>query len=116
MSPLVKIAWVKNHDPERFNKTYKFLSMKSYILHQLTGEYVIDYSLASATGLLNIHSIAWESQSLDFAGITSERLPQLMSVFSSPGKLRKEFQTSLGLSPDTRIMIGSSDGYCDYRR
>lgn len=110
MSPLVKIAWLKNHDAERFNKAYKFLSMKSYILQQLTGEYVIDYSLASATGLLNIHTIAWESQSLDFAGITSDRLPQLMSVFSSPGKLRKEFQTSLGLSPDTRIMIGSSDG------
>ena len=70
MSPLVKIAWLKNHDPERFNKAYKFLSMKSYILQQLTGEYAIDHSLASATGLLNIHSSAWESQSLDFWGIT----------------------------------------------
>jgi len=110
MSPLIKIAWLKNHDRERFNKTFKFLSMKSYILQQLTGEYVIDHSLASATGLLNIHQIKWESESLDFAGITSERLPELMSVFSAPGKLRKEYQKSLGLSPNTKIMIGSSDG------
>lgn len=110
MSPLIKIAWLKNHEQERFKKTFKFLTMKSYILQQLTGEYVIDYSLASATGLLNIHTIEWEAQSLEFAGITSDRLPQLTSVFSAPGKLRKEYQTSLGLSPDTKIMIGSSDG------
>jgi gluconokinase len=110
MSPLIKIAWLKNHDKERFAKSFKFLSIKSYILQQLTGEYVIDHSLASATGLLNIHTVKWDSNALDFAGISSDRLPQLMSVFNSPGKLRKEYQTSLGLSPDTRIMIGSSDG------
>jgi gluconokinase len=110
MSPLVKIAWLKNNDKTRFDQTFKFLSMKSYILQQLTGEYVIDYSLASATGLLNIHSIAWESEALDFAGIKSDRLPELTTVFGSPGKLRKEYQMSLGLSPDTKIMIGSSDG------
>ncbi|MBL7877453.1 MAG: gluconokinase [Cyclobacteriaceae bacterium] len=110
MSPLVKIAWLKNNDPQRFSKTYKFLTLKSYIIQQLTGEYVVDHSLASATGLLNNHTLTWEGNALDYAGITSDRLPQLTSVFSSPGKLRKEYKTSLGLSDNTRIMIGSSDG------
>jgi gluconokinase len=110
MSPLIKIAWLKNNDRERFDRTFKFLSMKSYILQQLTGEYVIDYSLASATGLLNIHTISWETKALDFAGIKADRLPDLTNVFGAPGKLRKEYQTSLGLKPDTKIMIGSSDG------
>jgi gluconokinase len=109
-SPLVKIAWLRNNDKTRFEKAFKFLSIKTYILQQLTGEYAIDHSLASATGLLNIHTAKWESNALDFLGITSDRLPQLMPVFSMPGKLRKEYQTSLGLSNDTQIMIGSSDG------
>lgn len=110
MSPLIKIAWLKNNDKERFTKASKFLSMKSYILEQLTGTYAIDHSLASATGLLNIHAVEWEQNALDFAGITTDRLPQLMPVFSTPGKLRREYQMSLGLSEDTRIMVGSSDG------
>lgn len=110
MSPLVKIAWLKKNDPQRFNQTYKFLTIKSYIIQQLTGEYMIDYSLASATGLFNNHTLKWEGSALDYAGITSEKLPELMSVFSSPGKLRKEYQNSLGLSGNTRIIIGSSDG------
>jgi gluconokinase len=110
MSPLVKIAWMKNNDADQFARASKFLSVKSYILEQLTGEYAIDHSLASATGLLNIHSVEWEAHALDFAGITTSRLPQLMPVLASPGKLRKEYQTSLGLSDSTKVLIGSSDG------
>lgn len=110
MSPLIKIAWLKNKDKERFKKTFKFLSIKSYIIQQLTGEYLIDLSLASATGLFNIHKLKWDTDALAFAGITAGKLPDLVSVFSSPGKLRKEFQKSLGLSADTKILIGSSDG------
>ena len=110
MSPLLKIAWLKNNDRERFKQTNKFLSLKSYIIQQLTGEYLIDYSLASATGMFNIHKLKWDSGALDYAGITAERLPDLVSVFHSAGKLRKEYQTSLGLSADTKLLIGSSDG------
>jgi len=110
MSPLVKITWMKNKDKEKFKKTYKFLSIKSYIIQQLTGEYVIDYSLASATGLFNIHKLKWDTDALAYAGITAAKLPELVSVFHLAGKLRKEYQISLGLSADTKIITGSSDG------
>ena len=110
MSPLTKIAWMKNNENEKFRQVSKFLSLKTYILQQLTGEYMIDYSIASATGLLNIHKIAWESDSLKFAGITSEMLPELVPVFAQAGKLKKAYQVSLGLSSDTKILVGSSDG------
>ena len=95
---LTKIAWIKNNEKEKFKQVSKFLSLKGYILQQLTGEYMIDYSIASATGLLNIHKIQWEPESLKFAGITSAMLPDLVPVFSSAGKLNKAYQTSLGLS------------------
>jgi len=110
MSPLVKITWMKNKDKERFKKTYKFLSIKSYIIQQLTNEYIIDYSLASATGLFNIHKLKWDTDALNYAGIAANKLPELVSVFHATGKLRKEYQTSLGLSADTKIITGSSDG------
>ena len=110
MSPLLKIAWMKNRDKDRFKQASKFLSIKSYIIHQLTGEYIMDYSIASATGLLNIHTITWEADALKYAGITAARLPGLAPVFSSGGKLKKAYQHSLRLPPETKIIIGSSDG------
>src|SRR6185369_636634 len=85
MSPLLKIAWVNQHDRERFKATAKFLSLKSYIVQQLTGECLIDHSLASATGLLNIHTLKWEADALSYAGITANRLADLVPVFASAG-------------------------------
>lgn len=110
MSPLNKITWIKNHDKERFKQAKKFLAIKTYIIQQLTGEYIIDYSLASATGLLNIHSLNWEDDAVRHAGITKQQLPDLVPVFYSGVKLRKEFQTSLGLPAKVKIICGSSDG------
>ncbi len=110
MSPLVKIKWMKNHDKATFTETSKFLSIKTYILQQLTGQYLIDYSLASATGMMNIQSMKWETDALAYAGIKSDRLPELAPVFASPGQLKKEYQTLLGLSNYTKIILGSSDG------
>lgn len=110
MSPLTKIAWIKNNEKEKFKQVSKFLSLKAYILQQLTGEYMIDYSIASATGLLNIHKIKWEPESLKFAGITAAMLPDLVPVDTKVGKLNKAYQASLGLTADTKILVGSSDG------
>ena len=110
MSPLNKITWIKNNEAERFLRAEKFLAIKTYILQQLTGEYIIDYSVASATGMLNIHSLKWEADALQPAGITKERLPDLVPVFYSPKKLKTEFQTSLGLDEKVKLIVGSSDG------
>jgi gluconokinase len=110
MSPLIKITWMKNRDKERFKKAFMFLSMKSYIIQQLTGQYIIDYSLASATGLFNMHTLQWDTEALAYAGISSAKLPSLVSVLEVSGKLLKEYQTLFGLSADTKIIAGSSDG------
>lgn len=110
MSPLVKIKWMKNHEKEQFAKTSKFISIKTYIIQQLTGEYLIDYSLASATGLMNIQQMKWDTDALYYAGIKTDRLPTLAPVFASPGPFKKEYQTLLGLTSSTKILLGSSDG------
>ncbi|SFT55280.1 gluconate kinase, FGGY family [Algoriphagus locisalis] len=110
MSPLIKIAWLNRNDRDRFNKAAKFITIKTYIIQQLTKDYLLDYSLASATGLLNIHSREWDTDALEYAGIAASRLPDLVPVFQKLNKLRPEYQKSLGLSEGVKILIGSSDG------
>ncbi|MFL5773955.1 MAG: gluconokinase [Flavisolibacter sp.] len=110
MSPLNKITWLKNNDKDRFTGTKKFLSIKTYIIQQLTGEYVVDYSVASATGMLNIYSLQWEDNALKYAGINKEKLADIVPIFYSPKKLKNEYQTSLGLPDKVKIIVGSSDG------
>jgi gluconokinase len=110
MSPLNKITWLKNKDKDRFAATKKFLSIKTYIIQQLTGEYVVDHSVASATGMLDIYSLQWEDNALQHAGINKENLADVVPVFYSPKKLKKEYQTSLGLHDKVKLIVGSTDG------
>lgn len=110
MSPLIKIKWIRNNNPEIFKKASMFLSIKSYIIQQLTGRFIIDLSLASATGLLNIHSRQWDTVALDYAEITAKQLSELVPISYSECKLLRQYQVSLGLSANTKIIVGSSDG------
>jgi len=57
MSPLCKIKWLGENEKLIFERTFKFISIKEYIWHQLFAEYKIDFSIASATGLFNIKTL-----------------------------------------------------------
>lgn len=44
-----KILWIKNHEPEIYERTYKFLTGSSFITARLTGRYVIDQFLGKGS-------------------------------------------------------------------
>ena len=44
-----KILWLRRHEPEVYEKTYKFLTGSSYLTAKLTGRYVIDQFLAKGS-------------------------------------------------------------------
>lgn len=77
--PMTKILWLREHQPEIFAKTYKFISIKEYVWHHLTGEYVIDSSMASGTGMMDIEKLQWNSAILSHLGIHENQLSTIVS-------------------------------------
>ena len=57
MSPITKVMWLRNEHPGVFNETDKFIGIKEYIIYKFFNEYVMDYSLASATGMFNLNEL-----------------------------------------------------------
>ena len=110
MSPLSKILWLKENDPDTFYKAYKFISIKEFIWQQLFREYVIDYSLASATGLLDIENRNWHSPSLTLASVSLSQLSQPVATTYVKKGVAVEKARIMGISPDTAFCIGASDG------
>lgn len=110
MSPLCKIRWLRENEPQVFAGAAKFISIKEYIWAKLFGEYCIDYSLASATGLFNIYRLCWEEESLRFAGIESHQLSTIMPVTYRKAGFKKLLLKELPLPEDTPFFIGASDG------
>ncbi|WP_426484711.1 gluconokinase [Flavobacterium sp. 2] len=99
-SPLTKIAWFKEFDSELFSKTYKFISIKEYVWHYFTNEYYTDTSMASGTGLLNIHTLDWDEEVLDFLNIKPHQLSKVCEVTHQ----------CKGISDDFLYIIGGGDG------
>lgn len=110
MSPLVKLYWLNKEHTEMTKFAFKFVGVKSFILYQLFGEYFTDYSIANATGLFNMHTLNWDEEALEMAGINEEQLPQLVPTTKVLSDMRSEMALALGLDPKIPIVIGASDG------
>ncbi|MBI5915838.1 MAG: gluconate kinase, partial [Bacteroidetes bacterium] len=98
------------HEPAIFQQTFKFIGIKEYLVFRLFGEFLTDFSIASATGLFDGSTLNWHGPSLDFAGITAERLSQPVTPFFILKNGKKTVARSLGISPQTPWVIGASDG------
>ncbi|RNL51347.1 gluconokinase [Pedobacter jejuensis] len=109
MSPLCKIIWLAEHEPGLFAKTHKFISIKEYIWFKLFGEFKVDFSIASATGLFNIHTLNWDEQALQQTGLNAERLSTPVQTDFKNSNLQS---TAKLIFPNlnTTFVIGASDG------
>ena len=110
MSPLCKITWIRHEVPDIFNRTSKFISGKEYVFYRLFDRFIVDYSLASATGFFSNRSFTWFESSLKYAGISSAYLSEPVSTTHSETGLHKIYKDRFGLSHDLPFFIGSSDG------
>lgn len=109
MSPLIKLARMKEAEPDLFRTAFKFISLKEYVLYHLTGHFFIDYSIASATGLFNSCRLDWSQLALDYLGIDCERLGAAVSPYYQTG-FRPGMAASLGFKTDFPVIAGASDG------
>jgi gluconokinase len=110
MSPLCKIMWIRDQQPTIFARTHKFISIKEFIFYRLFGQYLIDHSIASCTGLFDIYTKTWYAPALQTAGITTDHLSQPVSTTYSVMGLKKQYATQLGIDENTPFIMGASDG------
>lgn len=110
MYPICRARWLKERDPTTFRRTHKVISMKGYIVHEICGEYLADWSVASGTGILNIHRMQWDDEAVALAGLDPTQLPSLVSPFTRLPPLRRKYSEMLGLDEEIPIIIGGADG------
>ncbi|MFN7116519.1 MAG: gluconokinase, partial [Saprospiraceae bacterium] len=110
MSPLCKLAWWRDHEPDVFRQAHKFVCIKEYLLFHLFGRWVIDYSVASATGLFDKETLDWYAPALEFAGVKREQLSEAVPPSLVLNHLNPVIAERLNLPIDTPFVMGASDG------
>jgi gluconokinase len=110
MSPLCKIVWFREESAEIFNKARKFVSIKEFIWFRMFGVYQVDYSIASAAGLMDIETLKWNINALSVAEIREEQLSELVNTNYFRSDIKTEAAAKLGVASTTKVIIGASDG------
>ncbi|SCF35009.1 gluconate kinase, FGGY family [Micromonospora viridifaciens] len=110
MAPLPKLVWFAEQQPRLHERAAHWVGIKDYVLLRLAGELVTDHSVASATGLMDIHRLAWDAEALRIAGITEAHLPRLVATTHVLPGLTADAARATCLPADTPIVVGAGDG------
>ena len=84
-------------------------SLKDYIFYNLTGEWVIDHSTASTSGMYNAGKMDWDEDILKYVGIKKDALPPVVST-TYHALLDGQIAERLHLSCGIPVVIGATDG------
>jgi gluconokinase len=104
-----KIAWLARRDPERFAAGRWFVPLKSYLLLKLTGSLLLDRSVGSGSGMLDITGLSWNDDWLQFLGVDPGSLGELVES-DHRCRLTAEAADRLGVARATPLVVGAADG------
>ena len=82
---------------------------KDYLIYRLTGEWVTDRATAAATGLYDSQREAWDTELLDWLGVTPGWLPRVVPLTGQLALLPAAAE-QLGLPATARVVAGGLDG------
>ena len=105
----IKIKWIKENDPEMYEKTYKFLTPKDFINFTLTGRACVDYSEGTGTFLMDRKTLTWSDTMIRFLGIDREKLPEIQKAYEVVGNVSEKAAKQFGLSTKTLVITGGGD-------
>ena len=104
MYSLPKIMWIKENKPEEYSKTKHICMMEDYVVYKLTGNAVIDHSLAARSMAFDIEKLEWSDEIFDAAGIDKNLFSTPVLSGTRAGNIIQELAEELGLSEDTVIV------------
>ncbi len=104
-----KILWVKNNEPEIFEKISKIMLPKDYIAYRLSGVFASDVSDLSGTLFFDCKNKQYSKEMLEILSIKEEMLPQIFESYEKIGYLTKDLSELLHIHHKVPIIIGGGD-------
>ena len=112
MYPIPKILWLRQHRPEVYCNSTRFLSVTDFIHVKLGLPPYVGSSLASRFLAFDVIENRWSSKILEAAGLADTQLPLPVPAGTIAGKLNSEAASALGLTQGTPVVVGGHDQGC----
>ncbi len=104
-----KLLWIKKHKKDIYDKAVKIMLFGDYITYMLTGETVVDYSLASRTMLLDIKQEKWADEFADSLGLDTGRFSNLTRSGTPIAYISEKMSLELGFKTKVLLVAGGHD-------
>ncbi len=104
-----KIVWVRENEPEVYERVASFLLPKDYIRYKLTGALVCDVSDASGTSMFDVGKRTWSDEMLAAMEIPREWVPEVTESPVVSARINAEGADLAGLLEGTPVVSGASD-------
>jgi len=107
-----KILWMKQHEPENYDRLETILLPHDYINYWLTGEKKSEFGDASGTAYFDVRTRSWSKpilNAIDDSGKLESCLPELIPSDAPVGTIRSPIAERFQLSPDVLVSSGGGD-------
>lgn len=105
-----KMLWIRENEPEVYEKTRHFTIAAGFLNARLTGRYCVDrYSAMRAQPMLDVRTMTWSDELTPFV-CDKAMLPDIVWATDIIGTVTKEAADETGLSAGTPVMGGTTDG------
>ncbi len=107
----VVMRWLKDNEPESYNKVKYFLNAHDYIRFRLTGVLAAELTDISGTGLINTKEQKIDRAMLKLGGIeeVADMIPPLVGSFDQAGKVTKDVAEVVGINEGVPVYAGCYD-------
>jgi len=84
---LPKLLWVRDNEPQNFERVRKVLLPKDYVRYRLTGEFASEVSDASGTAMFDVVRRRWSFDMMDGLGLDRSILPACYESSEVSGRI-----------------------------
>jgi xylulokinase len=106
---LPKLLWVRDNEPDRYERVSKMLLPKDYVRFRLTGEFATEVSDASGTALFDVVRREWSGRMIEALGLDSSILPKCYESVEVSGTVSPTAAGVTGLVAGTPVVGGGGD-------
>ncbi|MBN1265917.1 MAG: xylulokinase [Anaerolineales bacterium] len=104
-----KILWVRDEEPDIYDRVARVLLPKDYVRFKLTGKYAIDKAGGAGTLLFDIRQRDWSSEVLQALGINPNWMPETFEGTAITGLISSTAAQETGLREGTPVVAGGGD-------
>lgn len=104
-----KLAWVKQNEPEIYEKIYKIMLPGDYIAYKLTGEITTSISALSEGIFWDFRSNSLSESVMKYFGFDTAFFPEIKPVFSGHGQILNTVAEDLGFADSVTVTYKAGD-------